>query len=333
MCAQVGTLLLLAAAGFFQAAYALPVKYLRKWRWEQMWVAQSVTANVLFPLAWAIVVPAAFWTQAARIPWSHWLASYGWGLFWGVGGIAWGLTMTRLGIAFANSFVFGVTTLTGAVLPLALRAVDAPPRPWLFGGGLILCLVSTALIGFFRHHGAQEPLLPMPFSFRSYPRIVTLAVFAGLATAGYGLAFTFSFAFVRTLVSNGISPLSASLVVVLPVYLGAASTAIPFGLIVAARTRSLGLFLGPVAVWNWSMALVMGLFAMATAVVYGFASSVAGHPSPNVSFGIFISFLVLGGVGLGVATGETRGWPRRTRAGLLLSACGLVAGAWLLNAR
>ncbi|HXN47895.1 MAG TPA: hypothetical protein VN893_14705, partial [Bryobacteraceae bacterium] len=79
MRAQVGTLLLLAAAGFFQAAYALPVKYLRKWRWEQMWVAQSVTANVLFPLAWAVVVPAAFWSQAAHIPWSHWLACYGWG--------------------------------------------------------------------------------------------------------------------------------------------------------------------------------------------------------------------------------------------------------------
>jgi hypothetical protein len=77
----------------------------------------------------------------------------------------------------------------------------------------------------------------------------------------------------------------------------------------------------------------MGICAAATAVLYGFASSAAGHPSPNISFGIFISFLVLGGVGLGLAGGEMRGTAARSRTGLLLSACGLVAGACLLNAR
>lgn len=41
---QAGPLFLLAAAGFFQAAFALPVKHLRKWRWEQMWVTQGVRA-------------------------------------------------------------------------------------------------------------------------------------------------------------------------------------------------------------------------------------------------------------------------------------------------
>lgn len=330
---QAATLLLLAASGFFQAAFALPVKYLRNWRWEQMWVAQSMTANVLFPLAWAAAVPAAFWYQAARLPWSHWVASYAWGLVWGFGGVAWGLALTRLGIAFANSFVFGVTVLTGALFPLAVSAVDQPAHPWLFVAGLALCVCSTALVGLFRRRGAQKPLLPMPSLFGSYRRVVALAVFAGFATAGYGLALTFGFASIRSMTANGISPVSAPLVVVLPLYLGAASVAIPLGLLVAARAGTLRLFLGKFAAWNWSLALVMGFCAMATAVLYGFATSRAGHPAPNVSFGIFISFLVLGGVGLGFATGEMRGSTPSAKAGLFLSACGLVAGAWLLNVR
>lgn len=241
--------------------------------------------------------------------------------------------MTRLGIAFANSFVFGVTALTGATVPVALSAVDDPPHPWLFGAGLLLCLTSTALTGILRRRGERKPLLPMPLTFRSYRWIVAIAVFAGVANAGFGLALTFGYGFVRNLISNGISPLSASLVVVLPVYLGAASIAIPAGLFVAARTGSIRLFLDGLGRWNWSMALVMGLCAAVAAVLYGYASSTAGHPSPNVSFGIFISCLVLGGVGLGFATGEMRGLTRGARAGLALSACGLVAGAWLLNAR
>lgn len=223
--------------------------------------------------------------------------------------------------------------MTGALLPLALSAVDQPPHPYLFSGGLALCLLSTALIGFFRRHANQEPLLPMPLSLRSYPRIVAMAVFAGFSAAGYGLAFTFSFSWIHEFVANGISPLSASLVVVLPVYLGAASVAIPLGIFVAARSGSLSLFVSPHAIRNWSLGLVMGLCATATAVLYGWAGSAEGHPSPNVAFGIFISFLVLGGNALGFATGEMRGAPLRSSAGFLLSGCGLLAGAWLLNTR
>jgi len=251
---QAGPLFLLAASGFFQAAFALPVRHLRQWRWEQMWVAQSVTANLLFPLSWAALAPAAFWSQAAHLPRSHWIAAYAWGLIWGMGGAAWGLTMTRLGMAFSNSFVFGVTTMTGALLPLAVNVVESPPRPTLFAAGLALCVLTTVLIGVLRRHGGQDPLLPMPALFHSYRAIVPVALFAGFSSAGYGLAFTFSFTHIRALMAGGVSQLSASLVVVLPVYLGAASVAIPLGALVAARSHGLPLFLGRHATWNWSLA-------------------------------------------------------------------------------
>jgi hypothetical protein len=189
------------------------------------------------------------------------------------------------------------------------------------------------MIGLLRRHGRQEPLLPMPMRFRSYPAIIVVALFAGFAAAGYGLAFAFAFPAIRGLIAGGVSELSAALVVVLPVYLGAASVAIPLGMLAAVRSGSLPLFFGRHALWNWSMALTMGLCAAATALLYGFAGSAAGHAAPNVSFGVFISFLVLGGNLLGLAGGEMRGCPRHVTAGLLLSACGLVAGAWLLNAR
>lgn len=234
MDAEAGDFLLLAASGFFQAAFALPAKYLRGWRWEQIWVAQSIGANVLFPLVWAAVAPAPFWSQASRAPWSHWVVSYGWGLVWGIGGAAYGLTMARLGIAFSNSFIFGVATVTGAALPLAFKVVESPPRLLLFILGLALCVLATALIGFFQRQGKQDPILAAPISPR-YGWSVAIAVLSGLFSAGYGLAFTFSSATIRNLVAGGVSPASASLVVVLPVYLGAASVAIPLGI---SRTRS-----------------------------------------------------------------------------------------------
>jgi hypothetical protein len=173
----------------------------------------------------------------------------------------------------------------------------------------------------------------MPAGLHSYPAILGVALFAGIASAGYGLAFTFAFPAVRGLIAGGASELSATLAVVLPAYLGAACVSIPVGAIVAVRSRSLSLLFDKHAAWNWSLALIMGLCAAATALLYGYAGSGEGHPSPNVSFGVFISFLVLGGNLLGLAGGEMRGASRAARTGLLLSACGLVAGAFLLTAR
>jgi len=333
MTGQASSLVLLAASGFFQAAFAVPIRHFRQWRWEQAWVGQSAVANALFPLVWAALMPAPFWSRAAHLPWSHWLSSYAWGLLWGLGGVAWGLTLARLGIAFSNSFIFGVSTVAGALLPLLAGWVEPPARPAWFAVGLIVCVAGTVTIGFLRRRGTQEPLLPMPLRFQSYTAISAVALFAGFATAGYGLAFSFAFPAMRSLIASGVAERSIALVVVLPAYLGGATVAIPIGLVVAARSGTLPLFFGKHAVWNWSMVLVMGICAAATALLYGLGASIAGHPSPNVSFAVFISFLVLGGTLLGLAGGEMRGCARRVRAGMVLSACALVVGACLLNTR
>ena len=331
MRAEITAFLLLAVSGLFQAAFAIPIRYLRNWRWEQIWVAQSVMANILLPLVWAAVAPAVFWDQASRIPYSHWIAAYGWGLVWGLGGVTYGLTLTALGIAFANSFVFGVTIVTGALLPLALNAVASPTHPLRSVAGLVLCVAATGSIGLFRGRGSQTPLLPMAASLRSYRRMVPIAIVSGIASAGYGLAFAFSFGTIHRLIDGGVSPVSASLVVVLPVYLGGASVAVPVGLSFARRSRTMALFIGGHAAWNWFLALVMGLCAAATVVLYGLGGTIAGHPAPNVSFSIFMTFLVLGGNALGFATGEMRGNGTGVNAGLWMSSCGLVLAAWLLN--
>jgi L-rhamnose-H+ transport protein len=331
--AELRAFLLLAAAGLFQAAFALPMKHTRGWRWEQVWAAQSVTANFLFPLVWAALVPGAFWVQAAHIPPSHWITSYGWGLLWGAGGIAYGLALTRLGMAFANSFIMGVTIVTGALLPLAFKSTGLPPRPFSFMAGLILCILATALIGLFRRSGTQQPLMAMPFKMNSYGKVLAVAMASGFLCASYGLAFAFNYETVQAFSSGGVSALSGSLAILLPVYLGGASLAIPVAIACAAKSGSLSLFVSGAAGRNWLLALVMGVCAAGTAICYNLGSTASGHPAPNVSFAIFMTFLVLGGVALGMVTGEMRESKGAVKIGMVLSACGLAAAAGLLNVR
>jgi hypothetical protein len=152
-------------------------------------------------------------------------------------------------------------------------------------------------------------------------------------SASYGLAFTFGFGSVTALASRGVAAVSAPLVVALPVYLGAASVAIPIGLFCATRSRTMSLFYREHRLWNWFLALMMGLCGVGGVVLYGLAGSGSGHPSPNVAFGIYMTFFVLAGNAFGLITGEMRGRSAGASAGLLLSIGGLIAAAWLLNVR
>ena len=325
--------LLLLLSGFVQAAFGLPVKYFRRWRWEQMWVAQSVTSNVLFPLLWAALLPPEFWRLAARLPGSEWLALYGFGLLWGIGGVGYGLTLTRLGLAFSYSFVFGTTTLTGALLPLLLRMVERPARPALFAAGLVLGLLGIVATGLLQRGGERKSDLPMPLGPPSYGSAVAIAIAAGVFSASYGLAFSYGFPAVRELMEGGIPSAMAPVMVALPMYAGAASVAVPVGLACAVRSGSLGLFYGAGARRNWALALAMGLCGVGGVLLYGYGGSAPGHPSPNVSFGIYMTFFVLAGNAFGVAAGELRGRPRAVVAMWLASTGVLIGAAWLLNVR
>ena len=50
-------LLLVIVGGVMEGAYSIPLKYARKWEWENMWGAGSFVASVLipWPLAWLTV--------------------------------------------------------------------------------------------------------------------------------------------------------------------------------------------------------------------------------------------------------------------------------------
>lgn len=297
-----------------------------------MWVAQSVTANVFFPALWAAILPLSFWETAAEILGRRWSLLFGWGIAWGIGGVAYGLALTRLGASFAFSFVFGITTLAGALLPLLFGVVPWPAHGFSFAAGLLICILAIAGSSFLGKAGTElQPPMPIPIQVTSLGKGLALGTIAGLVSAAYGLAFSFEFHAVEALLRAGFSSILSPIVLALPLNLGAALFAIPFGVICAERSRSLQLFRLKHARWNWGLALLMGLFGTGGVFLYGVGSTWEPHLSPNISFGVFMSFLVLGGNLVGLAERRFSGEPLSKRLLLVASIIGLIAAAWLLH--
>lgn len=327
------TVLMLAGAA--QASFALPMKYFRRWRWEHVWVGQALTSNVVFPMALLALNWPKLRDAFAGVSLGHWAALFLCGVVWGVGGIGYGISLTSLGLSFTYSLVFGITTLTGALLPLGWpglsHATDSIP---LFVAGLTFCIVGAIAFGYAGERRQQERNLGyaqtldlvMPVPRLSFSAALIIAVLAGLFSASMGLALSFNDGLVASAMRLGATPLIAPLVVWVPLSIGSAFVALTYGLGCGARTHSIPLFWQKFSARNWLLTAGMGAFGFGGMLLYGLGATGQHHPSKGVAWAIYMCAFILMGNALGVFTGEWRNCTRRTHL-VLGGGIGALLGA------
>src|SRR4051794_29721072 len=122
-------------AGITQGAFATPMKLVRRWTFEHIWLVYSVIAFFLLPwvIAWVTVphLGAVYQTCSPRI--ISLTALFGLG--WGAGSVFFGLGVDALGMALGFSMMTGIYTALGALAPMV---VLTPDLIWTTNGALIL---------------------------------------------------------------------------------------------------------------------------------------------------------------------------------------------------
>src|SRR5579859_704853 len=104
--------------GFLQGSFALPMKRMPSWRWENTWLIYSIAGLVVLPWATALatiphmgeVLGGSRGAAIAEV------ALFGFG--WGVGSTLFGLGISRVGMALTFAIVLGITASLGSLLPL-----------------------------------------------------------------------------------------------------------------------------------------------------------------------------------------------------------------------
>src|SRR5580658_2013091 len=111
-------LLFLLIAGVMNASFTLPMKYTRRWAWENTWLAWTVFALLLMPLAVTFStvphVSAIYHSSPARVVLDVILS----GACWGVAQVFFGLAVDAIGIALTFSLVLGTSAAVGTLVPL-----------------------------------------------------------------------------------------------------------------------------------------------------------------------------------------------------------------------
>jgi L-rhamnose-H+ transport protein len=107
--------------GASAASFYVPYKRLERWSWEVYWLTGGAISWVVAPWVFAAVrtadLPGVLHATAA--PTIFWC--YFWGAMWGLGSIAFGLTMRYLGLSLGMAVALGLTTIIGTLGPPVFR--------------------------------------------------------------------------------------------------------------------------------------------------------------------------------------------------------------------
>jgi L-rhamnose-H+ transport protein len=148
----IGLLLAIVSGACFGICF-LPVRYINKFAWENIWFVYSLFAVLVFPVLLGFVTIPALPSLYREIGWRMNLLVISAGLLNGLAVIMYGLALIRIGMAVVNALGNGVSLVLGAFVPLLVQHREAMRGRLgvsLFLGlalavpGLVLCGVAAS---------------------------------------------------------------------------------------------------------------------------------------------------------------------------------------------
>ena len=294
---------ILIIAGITNASFTTPMKYARKWAWENTWLAWTLFALVVLPLAAALAtIPNLSTVYRSATP-DIILEVCGFGAGWGVAQVFFGLAVDWIGITLAFSIVLGTSAAVGSLIPMvslhrehlnttAGRAVLGAIAFVLLG--VMLCAVAGRM--------REGPRAQSGSSQKRTSRGLLLAILCGLGASFMNFGIAFGTPLIQVARSFGANGLNAINVVWLPLMLAGAVPNVLYCAWLMKRNRSAHRY--RVGHSHWALAAIMAVFWFGSTILYGLAASQLGAWGPILGWPLFMSLIVITATTLGMFTGE-----------------------------
>lgn len=323
----------LVLAGVMNASFTLPMKYTRRWAWENTWLAWTLFALVLLPvvvtLSTVLQLGGIYHHAATRVLLDVILFGTG----WGVAQVFFGLAVESIGIALIFSLVLGTSAAVGTLIPLVRLHPERLSTPAghgvLTGVALVIVGVIVCAIAGRRRERASAMREAQPKPSRRMGLGLLLAILCGFGASLINLGLAFGAPLVDAARTAGAGALSASNVVWLPLFFAGAVPNILYCLWLLQRNRTAAQFRACGA-GHWGLALSMAVLWFGSALLYGLSTVQLGAWGPILGWPVFVSIIVIVASLLGMLTGE---WKHSGAAPLRIQWVGvalLVAAVFVL---
>jgi len=322
-------------SGALNGSFALPMKYARRWNWENTWLVFALVALVLIPWLLAVGFVPNLGTVYRQVS-SRQLASPAvFGFLWGIAQCTFGLGIETVGMALAFSVVAGLACLSGSLVPLLVIDPSELIRP----RGILLLIsipILLAALVFFgkagrrreREQGA-EPSAPSRVSY-SFRAGLAICVFTGLVGSAWNVGFAFSGPILRSGAAAGAGSLASPYAVWAVILSAGFVPNLIYCAYLLSRNKTWPRFREG-ALRETMLGVAMGFLWLSGIVGYGIGATFAGRYGTSIGFTLFIAAQILASNTLGMLTGEWKGTSARTRQILTTAVAVTLVSVIVLN--
>jgi L-rhamnose-H+ transport protein len=306
---EVGIALVLLS-GICNGLFAVPIKLIRHWKWENLWLVFVLTSCVVVPIIVGWVTLAQYPELLQRAPRGAIGAALSFGFLWGFGAILFGLSLDRLGVALSNSLVLGLSGALGSIVPLLLgRGLSLESRDFVllagvcgFLGGVWLCGAAGRLRDGVR---TLQPDSSHPWSGFLF------AVGAGAMSAVFNIGFSLALPISESGERLGASGFEATNCIWLLMLTAGSIPNLAFCFYLLRKNRSAGLFFSKQPMRGCGLAVLAGLLWAGSIFLYGAAARMLGDRGPAIGWPASLSVALLVANLAGLVLGEWRDAPRQ----------------------
>ena len=287
---------LVLVGGILQGLFPVPMKFVRRWNYENIWLVFALTGLVVFPwLLTAITVPHL--GEVYRLTSTHsMIAIAGFGVCWGVGATLTGLGLSMLGIGLGFAIILGLSASVGSLVPLLVLSPEkaGTSQGHLYFLGTAVMLVG---IGIASHAGSLRDKVRKPSGNDrgvtvkgSFLAGLVVAIVAGLLSSMLNFSYAFGTEALVRARHLGVSSAWMANVVAAPATSGGFVANFLYCAYLLRKNSTLKSFSVPELRVNWLYGAAMGAFWFGGLAVYGLGiyrmgdfGTVVGSPLPEIS--------------------------------------------------
>jgi len=303
-------------SGLMNGTFTLPMRYLGRWSWENVWALFIVVACLIMPPIIMLVTVTRPWQVLAIAPARAEIIALSTGFIWGFGAVLFGLGVSAIGISMANTLVLATSASLGSLLPMLILAPERVGQPQ---GRAIMLGTATAIAGMSLCGYAgvlrerSEPASPgasrqMVGEARPFWAGLLICTGAGVISALFNVGYSLSQGIIAAAVRAGNTPFAGSNLIWFLVLGAGAIANLAYCGYLFRKNHSWPKYAQSQGAALFALAILMGLLWGGSIFVYGGAAPRLGKLGPAI------------------------GWPLSLVVSLVTAnLCGFLSGEWKLS--
>lgn len=299
-------------SGLMNGTFTLPMRYLGRWSWENVWALFILIACILMPVVIATTTVSRLGEALRQAPTHAIVMAVICGFAWGFGAVMFGQGISAIGISLGNTFVLAISSSLGSFLPILVlqpgKLFERQGEAIMAGTGI--AIVGIAFCGYAgklkeQSQAKENVRQDMVGKGRPFWIGLLLCAGAGVLSAVFNIGYSSAQGIVQSAVRLGNSGFAGSNIVWLLMLTGGAIANLGFCAYLFKKNQTWAKYAQAGSVSLYGLTLLMGLLWGGSIFVYGSAAPKLGKLGPAI------------------------GWPLSLSVGLFTAnLCGIFAGEW-----